>query len=231
MKTIYLTIFSLTISTVSLAQETIEVNQKLTKTITAVYHVLKAKPEIKQGLYQVRHDKTVALASGLYANDKRVGIWHFFDYKGTINQNFDYDHNKLTYEAPDDQAPDFTYLFDKKLADTDVVTKPIKIGGRYLGYLPYLQVFKRPTDLNYDSAPYIRVTIVLLISPGGHLADFTIHLSDLNFQRDLSVNIDLMADEDKTFIPATLNREPVSARITIPCAIDKNWNLVFADKF
>src|SRR5476651_677819 len=98
------------------------VNTRITKKITAVYHVLKSDMNIKQGLYQVKHDKEMALASGLYANNKRVGMWHFFDYTGNLMQNFDYDRNMLTYEAADDDQSGFQYLFDVKVVATDTVT-------------------------------------------------------------------------------------------------------------
>lgn len=228
MKTICLTIFSLLCCTASLAQETIEQAQKLTKKITAIYHVLKSDPQIKQGLYQARHDKTMALASGLYQNNKRTGMWHFFDYQGNLLQNFNYDVNVLTYEAPDEQPTGFKYFFDKPIKATDTVTKPIRIGGRYFGYLNYMTLFKLPREYDTDSHPsYKLITVELLISPGGHLADYTIHLPTWDGIRDLNFNIDLINEEDKIFIPATLNGEPVSARIAIPCSIDGRGNLTF----
>jgi hypothetical protein len=227
LKSIYLTLAALLLSVVSFAQETKEVLEKINKKVTAVYHVLASDPNIKHGLYQARHDKTMALASGLYANNKRVGIWHFFDYAGQIFQNYNYDQNKLTYEAPDDSVSGFKYLFDKKVIDTDIVTKPVKIGGRYFGYINYMKVFKKPDDMDYENLQNANITIELLISPGGHLADYTIHLQNTYYKNDLSVNLDLLSEEDKTFIPATLNNEPVSARIVIPCRLDKSFNLVF----
>ncbi|MES2277429.1 MAG: hypothetical protein V4592_15500 [Bacteroidota bacterium] len=227
MKTIYLIITSLLVCSVSLAQETIERVSKLKKNVTENYHVLLNNPNVKHGLYQVRFEKNKALASGLYANNKRVGIWHFFDYKGNLMQNYNYDQNQLTFEAPDEPRSGFKYLFDKPVVSTDVVTKPVKIGGRYYGYLNYLLIFKKPSDIGYIDSQYTNATIELLISPGGHLADYTIHLIGDNYRNDLSVNIDLLSDEDKTFIPATLNGDPVSARIVIPCVMDRSGNLVF----
>lgn len=227
MKLNFITICLLLLCTGSFAQETIERSQKLTKKITEVYHVLQSDPNIKHGLYQARHDKKIALASGLYAHNKRVGVWHFFDYAGNLLQNYNYDQNLLTYEAPDDSGSRFKYLFDKKVISTDVLTKPVKIGGRFFGYINYMKVFKKPADADYEDLDRANITIELLISPGGHLAAYTIHVRNYNYNNDLSVNIDLLSEEDKTFIPATLNNEPVSARIVIPCQLDRNFELMF----
>ncbi|QKJ30036.1 hypothetical protein HQ865_09795 [Mucilaginibacter mali] len=228
MKTICLITFSLLISSVCIAQATVEQAEKLTKKITAFYHVLQADPKVKHGLYQARHDKNMALASGLYENDKRVGLWHFFDYQGNLLQNFNYDKNVLTYEALDDQVNGFKYFFDKTVKATDTVTKPIKIGGRYFGYLNYMTLFKLPKEFDTESHPsYNLITVELLVSPGGHLADYIIHLPVWGGKKDLSFNIDMLSEEDKVFIPATINGEPVSARIIIPCSIDGRGNLTF----
>lgn len=225
MKTFYLIIFSLLCYSASFAQETVELAEKLTKKITVVYHVLQTDPQVKHGLYQARHDKNMALVSGLYNNNKRIGLWHFFDYQGNLMQNFNYDKNLLLYEAPDDQSVLFTYMFDKPIKATDTLTKPIKVGGRYFGYINYMRLFKIPKD--YSEETYRSAMVELLISPGGHLADYTIHLPSYNNPLDLNFNIDLLSDEDKTFIPATLNGQPVSARISIRCTIDNSGNLTF----
>jgi hypothetical protein len=201
------------------------VNSRITKKITAVYHVLKSNMNVKQGLYQVKHGKEMALASGLYNNNKRVGIWHFFDYKSNLMQNFDYDHNIITYEAVDDDLSRFKYLFDVKVAATDTVTKPMKIGGRYFGYLPLINFFKQPDWLEMYYGSYPTLTLEILVSPAGNLADFTIHINDYD-KNSLNVNINLLALEDKVFVPATINRQPVSSRIIIPCTIDNSGNIV-----
>jgi hypothetical protein len=204
------------------AQETIEVNRKMTRKITEVYHVLINNMEIKQGLYQARHDKNMALASGLYANNKRIGLWHFFSYDGTLLQNFDYGHNLLTYEAPEDERSVFKYKFDRVVTKTDTVTKPIKIGGRYFGYLPLLLLFKKPEGMYlFNNQPYIPVTIELLVSPAGNLADYTLHV----YERVFNFNLDLLNQEDKIFLPATINGQTVTSTIMIYCKMDIDGNI------
>jgi hypothetical protein len=222
-------IFFFTICTVLLpllthAQQTLLQAQKITKDVTLVYNVLKDNKQVKDGLFQARYKKNIALASGLYKNDKRVGMWHFFNKEGINAQNFDYDRNMLTYEAPDDRG--FKYVLDKDFEKTDTVTKPIKIGGRYYGYIPYLVIFQKPADLTYADILSTSATLELLISPAGNLADYTVHLSGYYYKNDLNVNINLLNAEDKIFIPAKMNGEPIASRIFIQCRLDSSGKLV-----
>lgn len=224
MKTLLINLSLVLISLAAQAQETIEVINKLDRKNAEVYNVLKTDMKTREGLYQVRYNKTIALASGIYHNNVRKGVWHFFDQAGKVMQNFDYDRNLLTYEAPDTRVDFFKYALDKPYTAKDTATRPIKIGGKYMGYQTLLRMFKKPADVNTDDN--LRVQIELLISPFGNLADYTIQVDGLK----LNVNLDLLPDEEKKFIPATINGEPVASTITFPCIMKSNGNLLlFSD--
>jgi len=222
-KVIFFTVFTL-FSLFSCAQGTLLQAQKINKDIVLVYNVLSDNKQIKDGLFQARYQKDKALASGLYKNNIRVGVWHFFNKEGILTQNYDYDQKKLTYESPDDE--NFSYAVDKDFKKTDTLTKPIRIGGRYYGYIPYLLIFKKPSDLEYFDTSTISATLELLVSPAGNLADYTVHLSGYEYRNDLNVNINLLDAEDKVFIPATLNGEPIASRIIIRCKLDHSGRLI-----
>ncbi|HEY0244124.1 MAG TPA: hypothetical protein VGC01_01055, partial [Mucilaginibacter sp.] len=157
---------------------------------------------------------------GNYTDDKRTGVWHFFDADGQVMEHFNYDTNTLLYEAPEDTTSNIRYVLDDKFKPTDRVTKPIKTGGRYFAYIPYLKQFKLPADMeNISHEQYVAV-LELLITPLGRLADFKIHLKSAVYERVMNINPNLLADADKTFIPASLNGEPVSCRIFIQCYLN-----------
>lgn len=227
MKSLLTVFYSLLFVVVCYAQETVLQTRKLTKNTQEVVNVLKTNTDIKQGLYQVRYRKNIALVSGMYTNNKKTGIWHYFDYTGKLIQNYDYDRDKITYEAPDDDITGFKYLFDKKINNTDLVTKPIRIGGRYYGYLSYLNVFIKPDDAYGIENDNLTAFVELLISPGGHLADYNIHLVSYNYDRMLNVNLNLLSEDDKRFVPATINHEAVSSRIAFYCHVAGNGKLIF----
>jgi len=61
----------------AVAQDSVMRKNRLTQSVIEQFFVLKSNKEIKQGLYQAIYRRRVALASGNYADNKRVGVWHF----------------------------------------------------------------------------------------------------------------------------------------------------------
>ena len=220
MRYCFLFIAALFYTSICFSQQVVERKNKLTSSVTERYHaIIEAKKEVKQGLYQAVLSKS-AVASGAYTNDKRTGTWHFFDTKGNVIEHYNYDTNTLIYEAPEDSTSNFRYFVDKKLNPGDRVNKPVKIGGRYFAYLPYLKAFKLPSGVpNNGREPY-NIKLELLISPYGRLADYKIHLFVNGDELIQYVDPDIFTDEVKAFIPATLNNEPVTCRIFIQCYLN-----------
>ncbi|WP_114938484.1 hypothetical protein [Mucilaginibacter endophyticus] len=207
--------------------ETVIVKNRLTDSVVERFNVLKTNRGIRQGLYQALYQKNYALASGYYDNDKRTGTWHFFDNRGHLVQNFDYKTNQITYEAPEDSTSNLQYVVDVKLSDTARVTKPLKVGGRFFGYLPYLNLFKLPPEL-LNLNPNVSFGMVeLLVSPLGRLASFKVHVFSGSFEKVFNMSIDVPDPADKIFIPATVNGEPVSSRVVIKCAFRSDGGLEF----
>jgi hypothetical protein len=209
------------------AQETVEKKDKLANNVSLVYHVLAGNPYTKQGLYQALFKKKTVVATGMFENDKKISVWRFYDQHGQAMQIYDYTKKQLLFEAREDTSSSLRYFVDKKLDSTSKATKPVKIGGRYYGYLPYLNLFTIPKDLrdiNYDS---FSAVVELLISPYGRLADYKVHLTAVNFERTINMNINLPNEEDTVFIPATLNDEPISSRVVIQCYVTNSGHLDF----
>ncbi len=200
------------------AQETEVKKNRLTDAVTERITVLKSDRITRQGLYQAfTGSKNNALAVGRYDNSKKAGVWSFFDTNNNLLQRFNYTTRTLIYEAPEDSTSNCRYVVDDTLTAKSVTTKPIRIGDRYYGYIPYLFIFKLPRDIQDINPLLVNVTLELLVSPGGRLADYTVHIQNSVFKRSFSFNLDLLSDEDKTFIPATIDGRPVSCRIFIKC--------------
>jgi hypothetical protein len=209
------------------AQETMIRKHRLTDSVMERISVLKSDKSTRQGLYQAVSSKNIAVASGQFDNDKKTGIWHFFDLQGHQLQNYDYTNKKLLFEAVEDTTSNLRYFVDKLLTDSDRTTKPVKAGGRYFGYIPYLKLFKLPAYL-MDINRYLSVAVIeLLVSPGGRLADFKVHIySGANYEKVFNMSTD-MPNEDKIFIPATVNGEPIGCRIMIKCQINNDGGINF----
>jgi hypothetical protein len=206
------------------AQKIIERKNKLINNVTERFEtIIETNKQVKHGVYHAFFGKKIVLASGKYVNDKKAGIWHYFDRDGTLMQNYDYDNDKLLYEAPEGSPSPLSYNIDYYIKDKDVVTKPVRPGGRYFGYVPYLKAFTLPPEMDADYYDRSIVTFDLLISPMGRLADVVVHISRKGTGVDqmvYNISPDLFSADDKIFIPATFNKNPVASQIHVLCAMD-----------
>jgi TonB family protein len=122
MKQFFLILITLT-PLVLLGQETHKVTeQRCIKCVKEVYYVLKSDPKIRHGLYQKLGFKDVVLTSGYYKNglkdstwtqydfegknkvntglyfqDKRVGLWEFYSPYGELEQKYDYTKDEISF--------------------------------------------------------------------------------------------------------------------------------------
>jgi hypothetical protein len=210
------------------AQETVLKKDKLNNRIIEKFQVLKDNENIKQGPYAAFYRRKTPIAMGTYSKGKKTGLWRFYDAKGQLMQVYNYDDGSLKYEAREyTGVSDFWYVVDKVLSDTDKVTKPIKVGGRYYGYLPYLGAYKIPfSPFEYGTEGCVAV-VELLISPLGRLAEFKVRsaCSLLQYDQTITISTSLFKEEDKQFIPATYNGVPILSRIFIRCRVTLDGGL------
>ena len=211
---------------VCLAQTEVVRKNKITALVTEKYStIIAADKQIKHGLYQAMYNKKVVLAQGKYADDKRVGMWRFFDKKQRLLQVFNYDTGKLVFEAPEDETSNFRYQIESNTKDSILITKPLKQGGRYFGYLPYLRFFKFPAELQGYDNDDVNVVIALFITSMGQVAEFKMHIIAPYYKRTFTVDPNQLYPEDRTFRPATYNNEPISSHIFISCYLNRNSEL------
>lgn len=211
------------------AQQTVTKKQRIYNDFSEKFSVLADSPTIKHGLYQALYNKKTAVASGQYIHGKKTGIWHFYNTLGTPVQNYNYDTNKLTYEAPADSIRGIRYMVDGNIDSISKTTRPIKPGGVCYGFLPYISQFVMPNDLSNADPRYFGAVVELLVSPGGRLADYKIRVvsPDGQYNKVADMDMKFLAEEDKLFIPATINNQPVAVTIYIPCTINGSGKLEY----
>jgi len=206
------------------AQETVEKRNRLSDSVIERFYVLRSDREMRNGPYKALFRRKTVIASGNYTNGKKTGIWNFYGTDGKLAQTFNYDSNSFSYVARLDTGSDLQFMFDEKLKKTDTVTRPLKIGEPYYGYIPYVTIFRLPFETFDVNTDLFEATVELLISPMGRLAEYKVHLVSPFYQYDHTINLDvnLFSDEDKTFVPATLNHKPILSRIIIKCSVTNN---------
>ena len=148
---------------------------------------------------------------------------------GNLNERYNYDKKQFTYEAPLYAGADLSYMFDDTLKKGDRLTRPLKIGGIYYGFIPYLSIFKLPFDTMDIETDSFGAVVELLISPLGRLAEYKVRVSSAYYQYDRTFTMDLglFSEEDRTFVPATLNGKPVMSTILIKCYVSSKGELDF----
>ncbi|SHN28264.1 hypothetical protein SAMN05216524_108130 [Mucilaginibacter sp. OK098] len=211
------------------AQDTVDRKNWLTNSVIERFRVLKTDEKTRVGAYKAFYKRRTLIARGDYNKGERIGIWTFYDDEGKLNEKFDYDKNEFLFEAPIDTATEIQFKFDANVLPTDRLTRPLKIGGTYYGFIPYINIFKVPFDTYGVNMDYFDAVVELLISPGGRLADYKVHLFSKVYQYTQIINlaVGLFSEEDKKFVPATLNRQPVLARIFIRCSVNDDGSLDF----
>ncbi|MCC8423320.1 hypothetical protein [Mucilaginibacter sp. UR6-11] len=205
------------------AQQPAEHKDKLTADITEQFqYTIESTKPVKNGFYKAFYKKKTLIADGTYKNDKKTGVWHFFSAEGDVLEDFDYDSNKLLYEAPEQKDSRFKYAVDYNLTDSDIVIQPIKPGGRLFGYIPYLNILKQVGDIPNLADGNCYVVLKLLVSPLGRLADCNASIECGGSTPVVkNINTDQLADDDKTFIPATYNKKKVASQIEVYCLINR----------
>jgi hypothetical protein len=228
-KKIFLFIYVLFFINNCFGQDTVELRNRLSDSVIERFYVLKSDKQIKEGLYRAFFKRKKIIASGNYHINKKTGIWNFFKPNGRFVQRFNYDSNTLLYESVFDTLADVSYRIDKKLKLNDTVTRPVKAGGIYYGFIPYLNAFKLPFDATDINTDYFDATVELLISPLGRLADYKVHLYSAYYQYNQTFNLDvsLFSEADRSFIPLTINHQPTISRITINCYVTPRGGLDF----
>lgn len=185
------------------------------------FSVLKSDRETKNGPYKALFRRKTVIADGMYTNGKKTGIWNFYDKHGKLSQTFNYDENSLNYVARLDTDSDLKFVFDEKIQQTDTVTRPLKVGEPYYGYIPFVTIFRLPFSADDVFIDSFDAQVELLISPMGRLAEYKVHLVSNFYKYDhtISLDVNLFSEEERAFVPATLNHKRILSRIFIKCFV------------
>jgi len=211
------------------AQDTVERKNRLSDSVIERFFVLKSDKKTKEGPYRALFQRRIVVAQGHYHKDKKSGVWNFYNQTGHLVETYDYGIQQFTYEAPVLVSDDFSYAIDDTIKKTDKVRRPLKIGGVYYGFIPYLTIFQTPFDTFEVNTDSFDAYVELLISPLGRLADYKVRLVSKEYQYDHIINLDvhLFNEEERTFVPANFNGKPVLSRILIKCWVTPNGGIDF----
>lgn len=195
-----------------------------TKTVTKVrfmaietFDVLKSQKKVRHGdfLSINRYTKT-PIAKGQYANNNRIGVWEFYDYRsGELEQKFDFDNHILLFSNLEN-TPSNHFKYNEEWILDQLDTVPLHIGG-------FSEVRMKLTEKASDliTPPDIPVAgmavFSFIVTKQGETKDFKIVLSSGNdFEDEL---LTTLMDFKENWIPGVYKGEKVDVEYLIPMNI------------
>ena len=211
-------LISTVVSTSLFSQELKTKKEDLNNELRVEYHVLKSNKDIKEGLYSVfdNHSNKV-VARGNYSNNKKIGSWLFFDFKGQLEQRYNFSKNELLFNRSNYDS-NISYEFPFDISPNDTINPPVKVGGSILGFsfirktFPEIRQYMFSNGINQSA-----IKSFLNIDKEGNLLSFkTILLYDGSIFKN---KIDSLSGFTNSFLPGKLNQQKV------PCTLVYSTNL------
>lgn len=177
-----------------------------------VYYVLKDDKKIRHGEY-LRYGWTKDIGEkGVYDMNKRVGTWEFYDFKGELDQKYNYTDKKMEFLKPSELIfhilTEINGTYEDRLPDE----MPIFIGGESrLSY--YMLNMKYPVDARRQGVAG-KVLISAIINKDGQMIDEKVVVGiGYGCDEEALKTIKNIPDE---WIPAKIKGENTNVRISIP---------------
>ncbi|MBO9204895.1 MULTISPECIES: energy transducer TonB [Niastella] len=201
-----------------------------------VYSVLKENRTVKQGLYQHYLNGNVVLSGyyimdkkdstwqrhtsrGLlmswksYAENKRTGIWTFFDYDGKITLQYDFSKNEFIIRQPDS-----TFSYSYQSADGEWIEGKADQDPIWLRSIKEWQSFLNMTmrypqkAIDHNKMGIVLVTVTL--DEEGNAINYQVEKSVYPALDQESIRVITLFQPE--FLPAVKDGKKVKAKVKIP---------------
>jgi antitoxin component YwqK of YwqJK toxin-antitoxin module len=207
------------LSTCCFAQVTVNRSDKLPHSdVVEKYSVLKSDKKVKQGPYTaILHN--ITLATGVYLNGERAGIWNFYNTKGTLIQSYNYTDNQVTYADMNDTKAMQYYVAGVK--PTDVVTVPVKVGGSSILQASFFpDALAKAISNDFGPSADGTFTHIYTLSEKGAILTHDVKVTIQGFSKTYRLDDSKTNAEPTRFTPALANNKPVQSKIAITNNID-----------
>ena len=248
MKSIITTILII-ISITSFGQEVKKMKEKKNYG-KATFYVLKSDMKTKHGKYSIKGYTGKALivegnysngkkdgiwteryyrkgrnlkSQGKYENDIQVGIWTFYDFKGEIVQEYDFDNNILIMSKECGTDKEYEVIIESEFVKSKLDCPPSYIGGyNFLIYETNQKImtsFDFPINKRGRTVIKVNSNISFLLEKDGTIKD--IQFSEPLENEKLKEFIENQINEKKgKWLVAELNGSKIDAKMNIPIRIN-----------
>jgi len=212
MRTILISILFLT--TNLFGQNTKKVTDEITTPAYSkeVYYVLNSDKNVRHGEY-LRYGWNKEIGEkGLYDMNQRVGIWEFYNFKGKLEQKYNYTDKKLEFFKPSEFKlkiwTEINGTYEDRLPDE----LPIFIGGQSRQSY-FMLTMKYPAEARRQGTEG-KVFISAIITKDGQMIDEKVETGiGYGCDEEALRTVKNIPDE---WIPAKTNGEPTNVKILIP---------------
>lgn len=211
-----LTLSLLFYSVFAFGQETVRRSNKVASFITEKFSVLKSDKSVRDGEYSAETNDQI-VAAGSYHDGRRVGNWQFFDNKGKVVQSYNYDLNRLWFNDTTD-VKTVEYDFVDSLKRGDRIIYPVKIGGIFYGFAPFLfdeLDLSRAIIRDMGGPSEVTCRHIFTIDDKGNLVKHEVLAIVNNTSKLYELDDRRFNDEFKKFIPAMINHHTVTSKMIV----------------
>lgn len=174
------------------------------------FDVLKSDQEIKHGEYK----KTYGGLSvkGQFENNKKTGVWEYYDRSGKLEQKIDFSANKVISTVPITLIKDYFVKDGDSYKDVTPEEAPVFQGGQS-GIIYYIWNLRYPADARRMGTEG-KVLIAATITEDGKIIDEEILEGPGNGLREEALRVIQMIPDE--WIPGKVNGKTADIRIVIP---------------
>ena len=178
----------------------------------------------REGLWIEKYDQSGGQIriKGDYKDDKEIGIWKYYNSKGELLQEFDFDKNVFIFNSECESEREYEVQKNKFIEKMKLTCPPTRIGGLQIFIKDlYRQITKKtPFEINSKGRTTINIDekLSFFVSKQDHIEN--IEFSGKKENKELSKVIeDFLLENNDNWISGKLNNEKVKAKISIPIRI------------
>ncbi|WP_316830017.1 hypothetical protein [Pedobacter aquatilis] len=180
------------------------------------YTALKADKNVKNGFAEILFLER-KIASGQYKNNTRTGQWKFYLLNGEIDQIYNYTTKRVEFETKNNSS---SFKIDNSNPGDEVIP-PVKIGGTYAGILVMSKITARMLDFRSKKGSY-EVNYIYQLDKQGVVKQIELKVSGPDYNQSQYIDLQLFKPQELDFLPAMVNKTPISSTFTINTKIISN---------
>ena len=178
----------------------------------------------REGLWTEKYDQSGSQIrmQGNYQNDKKIGKWKYYDSKGNLIQEFDFDNNEFASNSECNTDKNFEVELNGVIETKKLSCPPTRIGGLQIFTKDlYRQIMKKsPFEINSTGRTTISIdeTLNFFVTKEGSVENIKYSGKEEN-EELWKVIKDFLTENNDNWISGKLDNERVNAKISIPIRI------------